>query len=74
MTMEDADINCLPSKMLRPLPIVIEGSEFAFKSFASLRCIECHLVEMMLDALKIHEALKANLEPSTNRTRSEDYP
>ena len=34
------------------LVLLIEGSEFVFKSCAYLGCIQCHLVEMTLDALK----------------------
>ena len=36
------------------LLLVIEASEFAFKSCVCLRCIRCRLVDMTFDALKIN--------------------
>ena len=39
---------------LAGLVLSIEGSEFAFKSCIYLRCIQCHLVDIMSDSPKIN--------------------
>ena len=47
--------------------LLIEGSDFATKSFDFLRCIHCYPVDMTLDAPKINTTCKAKLEPSFTR-------
>ena len=53
------------------LVLLIGGSEFAFKKFGPLRCIQCHGVDVTLDAPETNaKPLRANSERSIQRTRS----
>ena len=50
------------SKLYSDLVLLIEGSKFDFKSCVSLRCIQCYLVDMTLDALEINTNFEGKFE------------
>ena len=52
--------NCKCSKQTSS--IFIDGAQFAFKSCIYIRCIQCHLVDMTLDAPKINTTFEGEFE------------
>ena len=51
------------------LVLLNDGSKFALKGCVHFWCIQCHLVNITLNAQKINKTFKENLEPPVKRPR-----